>query len=94
MIMAYDNILIEVGKQTMISEAGTTIKSPSQLHLQKFPKTLLKSKTSQSATEIVRLAGRLEEENDTDRKFDLLSKQFQEVSKMLMLLISVGLEDE
>ena len=35
----------------------------------------------------------LEEENDTDRKLDLLSKQFQEVSKMLMLLISVGLDD-
>ena len=93
MLMAYDNILIEVGKQTMIGEAGTTVKSPSQLHLRNMSPSSLKSNTSRSATEIVRLAGRLEEENDTDRKFDLLSKQFQEVSKMLMLLISVGLDD-
>ena len=87
--MSFREHLIEVGKNTIISEAGTTEISESKLHLRKFNRSSLLNKMSNAVTMLEKLNRKLARTKNTDEKVDLLSKQFQELSKMLMLLVSM-----
>ena len=91
-MMSFSEFLIEVGKQTYIGECGTTQQTESKLHLRKFNDTTFKSYMSRCVTQLERLGSRLERERKEEKKFDLLSQQFQEISKMIMLLASRELE--
>ena len=91
-MMSFSEFLIEVGRQQYIAECGTTKVNESKLHLRKFSNSSFKSYMSRSVTELERLGSRLERERKDDKKFDLLSKQFQEIAKMMMLLASRELD--
>ena len=91
-MMTFRDYVIEIGNQQYIGEAGTTKVSESKLHLRKFSDQQMKSHMSRSVTKLDQLARRLERERDGDKKFDYLSQQFQEISKMLMLLASRELD--
>ena len=87
--MSFRQHLIEVGKNTIISEAGTTEISESKLHLRKFDRQGLLNKMSDAVTATEKLNRKLARTKQTDEKVELLSMQFQEISKMLMLLVSM-----
>jgi len=87
--MSYGEYLIEIGKQTMISESGTTETNESKLHLRRWDKKSLRNKISSIVTQMENLDRKLAGTKKTEEKVELLSLQFQELSKMLMLMVSM-----
>lgn len=89
--MSFREYLIEVGRNTIISEAGTTEISESKLHLRKLDRQGLLDRMSSAVTMLDRLNKKLSRTKDTDEKVELLGMQFQEIAKMQMLLMSMSI---
>ena len=91
-MMSFKDYLIEVGKQTVINESGTTEIGESKLHLRKWTKSNAQTQVSKAVDNMQKINRKLARTKETDQKVELLSSQFQELSKILMIMVSVQMD--